>query len=284
MGNVLESADPDHAPRPAPAPRTGAARAPRPPKSLLRNVGQAIAEFDMVRPGDRVLVGLSGGKDSLSLLHLLRHLRRHAPIGFELGAVTIDPQVPGFDPSPLRPYLAELAIDYHYVSEPIMALAERHMGKDSFCAFCSRMRRGLMYKTARAHGYNVLALGQHLDDLAESFLMAAFHGGRLKTMKAHYQVEAGDLRVIRPLVFARERQTGAFAREAGLPVIPDNCPACFSKPTERARMKSLLAAEEQANGGLFKSLLSTLRPLMAGDLAADRPLAAGQHTHGADAP
>jgi tRNA 2-thiocytidine biosynthesis protein TtcA len=119
-----------------------------------------------------------------------------------------------------------------------------------------------MYRVAREQGYNVLALAQHLDDLAESFLMSAFHEGRLQTMKAHYQVDAGDLRVIRPLVWARERQLADFAATAALPVVPDSCPACFTMPTQRAHMKGLLAREEQANPGLFKTLRRTLEPLM----------------------
>ncbi len=240
----------------------------RPPKSLLRATGRAIADFSMIHHGDRLLLGLSGGKDSLSLLHLLRHFQRHAPIEFHLGAVTVDPQIEGFDPSGLKPYLAELEVPYFYETHPLAALAAEHMVRDSFCAFCSRMKRGIMYRVAREHGYNVLVLGQHLDDLAESFLMSAFRGGRLKTMKAHYLIDAGDLRVIRPLVYARERQTAAFAREAGLPVVPDSCPACFSMPTEREHSKALLAAEEKRNPGLFKNLSSAIRPLMEEGLEA----------------
>lgn len=242
----------------------------RPPKSLLRLAGQAIADFDMIRAGDRVLLGLSGGKDSLTLLHVLMHLQRHAPIRFELGAVTVDPQSESFDPRPLIPYMQGLGVRYFYREEPILALATEHMDNDSYCAFCARMRRGVMYSTARQEGYNVLALAQHLDDLAESFLMSAFHGGRLNTMKAHYVVDAGDLRVIRPLVYARERQTAEFARSAGLPVIQENCPACFDMPTQRQHMKELLAREEQANPRLFKSLLGAMRPLMSRGLAEAR--------------
>jgi tRNA 2-thiocytidine biosynthesis protein TtcA len=184
-------------------------------------------------------------------------------VRFELEAVTIDPMSADFDPSPLKDYLPTLGVSYHYVQEPIVELAERHMGKPSFCAFCARMRRGLMYQTARRAGCNVLALAQHLDDLAESFLMSAFRGGRLATMKAHYLNDAGDVRIIRPLAYARERQLAEFARSASLPVIVENCPACFAKPTERAHMKSLLASEEQRNPQLFRALLTTLRPLMA---------------------
>jgi tRNA 2-thiocytidine biosynthesis protein TtcA len=240
-----------------------------PPKKVLRPVGRAIADFNMIRHDDRILVAVSGGKDSLSLLHILAHFQRHAPIDFAVGAVTIDPQSDDFDPSPLQPYINSLGVDYHYISEPVVELAQQHMQKDSFCAFCSRMRRGLMYKTARHHGYNVIALGQHLDDLAESFLMSAFHGGRLKTMKAHYTIDDGDLRVIRPLVYVRERQLQDFSQQGGLPVIQDNCPACFAKPTQREQMKRILASQEQDYPNTFKNLLSTLKPLMAQGLPAD---------------
>jgi tRNA 2-thiocytidine biosynthesis protein TtcA len=233
-----------------------------PPKSLTRLAGRAISDFRMIRDNDRVLLGLSGGKDSLSLLHLLIHFQRHAPISFQLGAVTVDPQADSFDPSPLIPYMKSLGIDYHYRKEPIVELAEKHMDNNSYCAFCARMKRGVMYNTAREHGYNVLALAQHLDDLAESFLMSAFHGGQLKTMKAHYTVNEGDLRVIRPLVYTRERQTADFANAAKLPVIFENCPACFEMPTQREHMKQLLAQEEKENPHILKSLKTAMRPLM----------------------
>ncbi|MDD3608331.1 MAG: ATP-binding protein [Halothiobacillaceae bacterium] len=245
----------------------------KPPKSLLRTVGQTLVQYRMLNEGDRVLLGLSGGKDSLSLLHILEHFRRHAPVRFTLAAITIDPMSESFDPSPLKPYLAALGVPYFYESQPIVTLADRHMDNDSYCAFCSRMKRGLMYKVARENGFNVLALGQHLDDLAESFLMSAFHGGRLNTMKVHYLNDAGDVRIIRPLARVRERQTRDFAQAAGLPVIHENCPACFDSPTQRAHMKALLGAEEAGHPMLFKSLLSAMRPLMEAGLEA--ALAAG---------
>jgi len=233
-----------------------------PPKSLLRPVGRAISDYEMIREGDRILVGLSGGKDSLSLLHVLLHLQRHAPVKFEVAALTVDPMVEGFEPAQLKPYLAKLGVPYFFEAQPIMELAKEHMGKPSYCSFCSRIKRGIMYRILRDEGYNVLALGQHLDDLAESFLMSAFHGGQLRTMKASYLNDAGDVRVIRPMVYVRECQTAAFAKEACLPVIPDSCPACFQMPTQRQHMKELLAAEEANNKLLFKSLLTTLKPLM----------------------
>jgi len=240
--------------------------APRPPKALMRVVGRAIADYDMIRGGDRILLGLSGGKDSLSLLHCLRHLQRHAPIRFEVGAVTVDPEIPGFDPSPLKAYLGDLGVPYFYASQGIADDAQKHADEPgfSFCAYCARMKRGIIYSTARREGYNVIALAQHLDDLAESLLMSAFHRGQLRTMQAHYTADAGDLRIIRPLVYTRERQTAAFAENAALPVIPDNCPACFRMPTEREHMKALLADEEGRYKNLFRNLLHAMRPLMDG--------------------
>jgi len=217
----------------------------------------------MIRDGDRVLLGLSGGKDSLALLHILHYLQQRAPIKFDLAAMTVDPLAGDFDPSPLGPYLAELGVEYHTVRKPIMDMAKEHMGRKSYCSFCSRLKRGFIYQTARENDYNVIALAQHLDDLAESFLMSAFHGGRLQTMKAHYVNDDGDLRIIRPLVYMREQQTHDFAHDNDLPVIADSCPACFAMPTQRQHMKALLAAEERQNKLLFKSLLTTLRPLMS---------------------
>jgi tRNA 2-thiocytidine biosynthesis protein TtcA len=235
----------------------------KPPKTLLRQVGRAIADFSMIREGDRVLIGLSGGKDSLSLLHILHHFQQHAPIHFNIAAMTVDPMAGDFDPSPMIPYLESLGMEYHYRREPIMDMAKKHMGKISYCAFCSRIKRGVMYSTAREHNFNVIALAQHLDDLAESFLMSAFHGGQLKTMKAHYINDDGDLRIIRPLVYARERQTRDFAIASELPIIPDSCPACFAMPTQRQHMKELLAKEEELNKNLFKSVLTAIKPLIS---------------------
>ena len=238
----------------------------RPPKALMRPIGRAISDFDMIRHGDRILLGVSGGKDSLALLHILLHLQKYSPVDFDLGVVTVDPQVEGFDPSPLRAYVQSLSIPCFYEQQPLLERATRHMKKDSYCSWCARMKRGVMYATARRERYNVLALAQHLDDLAESFLMSAFHGGQLRTMKAHYRIDAGDLRVIRPLAYVRERQTRDFAQSTELPIILDSCPACFRMPTQRMHMKQLLAQEEATNKLLFTRILSTIQPLMSGEL------------------
>jgi len=234
----------------------------KPPRSILAATGRAIADYAMIRSGDRVLLGLSGGKDSLSLLHVLLHLKAKSPVRFELAAATVDPQSPDFHPQPLKAYLATLGVPYFYESYPIVKQAQTSMAGDSFCAFCARLRRGMLYKAARREGYNVLALAQHLDDLAETFLMSAFFGGKLRTMQAHYVNDDGDLRIVRPLIYVRERQTAAFAKAAGLPVIMENCPACFAVPAQRRNMKQTLATLEGAHPRLFNHLRSALKPLL----------------------
>lgn len=236
----------------------------QPSRSLISAAGRAIGDFDMIRDGDRVLLGLSGGKDSLSLLHVLLYLQKRAPIKFELAAATVDPCSPEFDPSPLKGYMAELGVPYFYDRQDIVGEAQKTLTKDSdsFCAYCSRMRRGILYRVAREQQYNVLALAQHLDDLAETLMMSMFFGGKMRTMQAHYLIDAGDLRVIRPFVYARERQTRDFAHKAGLPVISENCPACFAVPTQRFAMKQMLAEQEKMHPKLFASLMTAMKPLM----------------------
>ena len=235
------------------------------PKTLIRQIGQAITEFKMIKEEDRDLLGLSGGKDSMALLVILKHLQRHAPIHFELAACTIDPEIPGFDPSPLKEWCAKMDVPYFYESEDMVGLAEERMKGDSFCSFCARQKRGILYATCRREGYNVLALAQHLDDLAESFIMSAFNAGQLRTMKAHYLNDDEDVRIIRPLVRVRENQTRDFAIEAKLPVIEDNCPACYAKPQARAETKALLLEQEKKNKHLYSNLWRAMQPLIADD-------------------
>ena len=239
---------------------------PGPPPALCRTLSSAISEavvrYRMIGSGDRVLVGLSGGKDSMTLLLQLLRLQAVAPVWFEVGACTVDPQYEGFNPAPLKAWCASLGVPYFFEAVPIMELAKEHMDKDSICAFCSRLKRGILYSAARREGYNVLALGQHLDDLAESFVMSAFRNGLLRTMKAHYLNDDGDIRIIRPLALCRERSTREYAHAAALPVIAENCPACFSGPTVRYKVKKMLAKEEGENGNLFQVLAKAMRPLM----------------------
>ncbi len=134
-------------------------------------------------------------------------------------------------------YMKKLGIKYFFESSPILERAKMSLQKDSICSFCARMKRGIIYSCARREGYNVIAMGQHLDDLAESFLMSSFHNGMLRTMKANYVIDQGDLKVIRPLVYCREKLFKEFVLDTNLPVIQENCPACFSAPKVKIKHK-----------------------------------------------
>ncbi len=232
------------------------------PKLLLKPVGRAIGDFSMIKTGDKILLAVSGGKDSLSLFHILRHFQATSPVKFELGVVTIDPQVGGFEPQALEGFFKKFDTPYFFEEFPIMEQAKKSMKGDSYCSFCARIKRGLMYQVARREGYNVLALGQHLDDLCESLMMSMFHNGKIQTMKAHYINDSKDLRVIRPMAYVRERQLADFAKSADLPVILDSCPACFSMPGERAYFKKWLLDEEKRVPSLYKNLLSAMKPML----------------------
>jgi tRNA(Ile)-lysidine synthase TilS/MesJ len=232
------------------------------PKLLIKPVGRAINDFAMIKAEDRILLAVSGGKDSLSLFHLLRHFQRHAPINFDLGVVTIDPQVEGFEPQALNDFFKKFDTPYFFEEFPILEQAKKSMKGNSYCSFCARIKRGLMYKVARREGYNVLALGQHLDDLAESLMMSMCHNGKIQTMKAHYINDAKDVRVIRPMAYVRERQLADFAKTANLPIIADSCPACFALPTEREHFKQWLLTEEKRNHNLYKNLLNAMKPML----------------------
>mmetsp|Transcript_2092 Transcript_2092/g.8082 ORF Transcript_2092/g.8082 Transcript_2092/m.8082 type:complete len:377 (+) Transcript_2092:471-1601(+) len=253
------------APRDAAVPQSSAQRK-RPPKKLLKAVGEAIRDWGLIEDGDRVLLGLSGGKDSLSLLHVLLHLQRVAPVRFEVACATVDPATSSFDPSPLIPYVRGLGVEYVYLRDPIVEYAGV-VQPSSLCAYCARMKRGALYSACLRGGFTKLALAHHLDDLAESFLMNVMHTGQLRTMRAKYTADRG-VTVIRPLVYAREHLTADFAKSAGLPVIGENCPACFEEPKERARVKKLLAKEAAIFPNLFNSLRHALDPLMDDDVCA----------------
>lgn len=261
-----------------------------PPKKIMKLVGQAVKDWNMFEEGDRVLLGLSGGKDSLSMLHILLALQKRSPVKFSISCCTIDPQTESFDPRAIIPYMEALGktpnklnaslhrqgheelvqntnIPYHFISEPIIELAKTKLQGDSLCAFCARFKRGLLYKCCRDHKYNKLVLAQHLDDLAESFLMSTLHNGQLRTMKANYPIDSGcDIRVVRPFIYVREQSTKEFSMIANLPVINENCPACFEQPKERDRVKRLLAQEEVMVPALFSNLKHTLLPLMDSDI------------------
>ena len=238
----------------------------KPPSKLMRLVTQAMIQWNMIEEGDRLLLGLSGGKDSLTLLHVLLEFQKKLPTKFEIEVCTIDPMTPSFDPSPLIPYVESLGLKYHYIRDNIVERAE-NSGKNgemvkSLCAYCARMKRGNLYTCARENNCNKLVLAQHLDDMAESFMMSLMHNAFLRTMKANYEINAGDLSVIRPLAYCRESLMTEFAKSVNLPVINENCPACFEEPKERARMKKLLSREEALYPNLYENIKRSILPLM----------------------
>lgn len=221
-----------------------------------------MTEYSMIRANDKVLVALSGGKDSLTLLHYLQQLSTYTPDKFEIAAITVDYQNPNYRPEFLIPYLKKLKIEYHFVSEDIVGMAKKHMVKNSYTAFSSRIRRGIIYQTAREKGYNVVALAQHADDILISFLMSIMFEGKLQTMKSHYTVDKGDLRVIRPLCYVREKSIIDFANKNKLPIVSEEMPPGFQPARQRDNIKELLATIESASSHSAGSILKAIKPLL----------------------
>ncbi len=226
-------------------------------KRLLRTVGQTNAKYTLIGEGDKILLGLSGGKDSLSLAHVLKHMQRVAPFKFEFKAVTIAYGM-GEALETLHQHCVEHEIDHEIVDTKIFELAqEKIRANSSFCSFFSRMRRGALYTYALENGYQKLALAHHLDDAVESFFMNFSHNGSLRSMPPIYKTEKG-LHVIRPLIHVRERQLRECAKEANMPIIGDEaCPAMrfdVKMPVARAQTKEMLARMEAENHELFISL------------------------------
>ena len=226
-------------------------------KKISKLVGKTNAEYGLVKEGDKVLVGFSGGKDSLTLLHSLNHMKRVAPFDFEFKAVTVTYGM-GEQVQFLADHCKEHGIEHEIVDTEIFELAGEKIRKNSsFCSFFSRMRRGYIYSTALEQGYNKVALGHHLDDAMESFFMNFFYNGTMRSMPPVYTAENG-LDVIRPLIFCRERQLRAFADKNEINVIGDEaCPGLrfdVKMPYARAKSKDLLAKLEEDNPQIFVSM------------------------------
>jgi tRNA(Ile)-lysidine synthase TilS/MesJ len=244
-------------------------------KRLLRTVGRTNARYGLIQEGDKILLGLSGGKDSLSLAHVLKHTQRVAPFDFEFKAVTIAYGM-GEDLQTLHRHCLEHEIDHEIVDTTIFDVAQDKIrANSSFCSFFSRMRRGALYTYALEHGYNKLALAHHLDDAAESFFMNFSYNGTLRSMPPMYKAQNG-LCVIRPLIHVRERQLRECAKEHGMPVIGDEaCPAMrfdVKMPVMRARTKELLSGMEKENPELFISLKKAFENLQVSSFCDERYL------------
>ena len=227
-------------------------------RRLRREMGNAIADFGFIEDGDRVMVCVSGGKDSYTLLDILIGLQRHAPVRFELTAVNLDQKQPGFPADVLPDYLGSLGVDYHILEEDTYSLVKEMVpeGK-TYCGWCSRFRRGIFYRFAREHDYNKIALGHHRDDMIETLFLNMFHGGKLKTMPPKLRSDDGANMVIRPLAYSREKDIAEYAALRDFPIIP--CNLCGSQDNlQRQVIKEMLQGWDEAHPGRLESIFRAM--------------------------
>ena len=230
-------------------------------------VGKAIEDYAMIAEGDKVMVCLSGGKDSYTLLDLLLSLQRSAPVNFDLVVVNLDQKQPGFPEEVLPHYLTALGVPFHIIEQDTYSVVKRVIpeGK-TMCGLCSRLRRGALYHWAAENGVTKIALGHHRDDILETLFLNLFFGGRLKAMAPKLRSDDGRHVVIRPLAYVPEREIARYARARAFPIIP--CTLCGSQETaQRKQIKQMLADWEREYPGRSESLFSALRHVEPGTLA-----------------
>jgi tRNA 2-thiocytidine biosynthesis protein TtcA len=247
-------------------------------RRLLKATSQAIHDFELIEPGDRILVGVSGGKDSYTLLHVLQRLRERAPVAFDLIAVNLDQGHPGYPADVVERHLVSTGVPYRMLKEDTLSIVRRLVpeGKTT-CPVCSRLRRGILYNTAVELGCNKIALGHHRDDLVETLLLSALYSGALKTMPPKLHSNDGRNIVIRPLCYAAEEDIAAFAEAKRFPIVP--CDLCGSQPNlRRKRVKGLLAELSREHPSVKSNLMNALAHVVPSHLLdrdLQRRLAAG---------
>lgn len=240
-------------------------------KRLRRLVGQAIADFGMIGAGERVMVCVSGGKDSFGLLDVLLTLREHAPLDFEIVAVNLDQRHPGFPAHVLPEYLASRGVPFRIEVQDTYSTVKRLVpeGK-TMCSLCSRLRRGVLYRVASEIGATRIALGHHRDDILETFFLNLFYGGKMKAMSPKLQSDDGKHVVIRPLAYVGEADLDAYARDRQFPIIP--CDLCGSQETlQRKQVKQMLRGWQEHHPGRIESMFRALSDLVPSHLM-DRKL------------
>ncbi len=236
-------------------------------KRLRREVGRAIGDYKMIEDGDRVMVCLSGGKDSFAMLDILLNLLKTAPVQFELVAVNLDQKQPGFPEHVLPDYLNSIGVPYHIIEKDTYSVVKRVIpeGKTT-CGLCSRLRRGTLYGYAEEHGINKIALGHHRDDILETFFLNIFYTGKLKAMPPKLLSDDKKNIVIRPMAYCREKDIARFAEYKNFPIIP--CNLCGSQENlQRQAMKTMLNQWDNQFPGRLESIFTSLKNVAPSQLA-----------------
>jgi tRNA 2-thiocytidine biosynthesis protein TtcA len=235
-------------------------------KRLRRDVGRAIDDYAMIEQGDKVMVCLSGGKDSYAMLDILMQLQKSAPIQFDILAVNLDQKQPGFPEHVLPAYLTEVGVDFHVIEKDTYSVVKEVIeeGKTT-CGLCSRMRRGTLYRFAQERGITKIALGHHRDDILETLFLNMFHGGKLKAMPARLLSDDSLNTVIRPMAYAREQDIAEYAQLKQFPIIP--CNLCGSQDNlQRQHIKAMLQGWEKNYPGRIESMIKSLQNIVPSHL------------------